>query len=180
MPLILTGGHGVGGGSSLLEVTREFTQEELRSLATTKVFQGRRRSVRYWYELLPRPGVGKFYHVSDIVIDRGAGVAANSTSNFGPAGLFYSNDAENSDNNLRNGHSITTGGATAAIEIKLYLVSDLISAGAYNYTDVFGGFNVQEDVAVVFGMPNVANVVVGNITGTFKFTARYEIRDTEG
>ena len=166
-----------GGGSSLLEVAREFTEEELRSLTTTKVFRGRRRTVSYWYELLPRPGVGKFYHVADVILERGDGVAANSTSNFGPTGLFYANNAENSDDNLRNHHVIPIGTATRAIEIKLYLVSDLIGGGAYKSVDTFAYFNVNEDMAVVFGMPNRANVVVGDITGTFKLTARYEIRN---
>ena len=175
---VLTAPGGGGGGSSLLAVTREYTEEELRSLATTRVFRGRRRSVRYWYELLPRPGVGKFYHVADILLDRGAGVAAASSSNFGPAGLFYSNEAENSEDNLRNGHSITTGGAVDRVTIALYLVSNLISVSAYKAVVVTDDVTVHEDTAVVFGMPSVANVVVGDITGTFKLTARYELRDT--
>ena len=172
---------GGGGGSSLLTVEREFTEEELVNLAIQRNFRInnriRSRQARYWYEILPRPGVGKFYAVHDIILERGVGVPAVTTSNFGPTGLFYSNYAENSNDNLLNNHAIPTGAALNSITIKLYLASVLLSADAYRYVETIEDFNLHEDVAVVFGMPSSANVPVGNITGSFKITVRYEIRD---
>ena len=168
----LHGENKPGGGQSLLVVRREFTEAELRALERNRVISGRSRRVRTWHELIPRPGAGKFCNVHDIIIERGNGVAANSTSNAGAAGLFYSNHSEVDSRN-----SIATGGATDAIAIKLYLVSNLISSDAYKYAVRIGDFTVHEDTAVVFGTPNYLNVIVGDITGTFKLTIRYEIQD---